>query len=158
MHKINYAYLYNYVELFSVFRTQQLTQEDINEAVEYKVVFISPDANSWNSNCEDWNAMEEKILDYDGDIKQRDPPQQMELMQQDELFDFSALDTIEFYGNDYEKCVDALIFYAYVSNPQVRETMKNNTMKDWLILGDPICAQVAVMDANLYGNLLGLAL
>ena len=42
--------------------------------------------------------MEEEILDYYGDIKQRDPPQQMYLIQKDDLFDVSALDAIRFPG------------------------------------------------------------
>ena len=44
-------------ETFSVFNTRQLTQEEINEAGEYKVIFISPGADYWNPNCEDWDAM-----------------------------------------------------------------------------------------------------
>ena len=58
-----------------VFRTRQLTKEEINETGKYKVIFISPDADSWNSNSEDYAAMEEEILVYYGKIKQLDPLQ-----------------------------------------------------------------------------------
>ena len=63
--------------MFLVFRTRQLIQDEINEVGEYKVTFISPEADSWNPNGEDWDAMEDEILDYDGDIKQRYPPQKL---------------------------------------------------------------------------------
>ena len=41
----------------------------------------------------------------------------MELIQQYEFFDVSALDAIRFSGEDYEKRVDALIFSVYVNKP-----------------------------------------
>ena len=74
--------------------------------------------------------MEEEALDYDGGIKQRDTPQQMELIQQDTFFDVSALDAIRFSGEDCDKCVDALIYSVYVRNPHYGETMSNTIMQD----------------------------
>ena len=62
--------------------------------------------------------MEEEMLNYYGEIKNSDPPQQIELIHQNEFFGVSALDAIKFSREDYEKRVDALISYAYVSNNQ----------------------------------------
>ena len=42
---------------FSVFVTQKLTQEEVNNAGEYKVIFISPDSDCGNSKCEAWAVM-----------------------------------------------------------------------------------------------------
>ena len=89
-----------------------------------------------------------------GEIKHRDPLQQMEIIHQDEFFDVSVLDAIRFSGEEYEKRVDALISSAHVSNPQGGGTMRNTTMDDWLIMEDPIHAHMATMDDNLDGNLL----
>ena len=54
--------------------------------------------------------------------------------------------------------MDALIYFAYVSNPQYGETMKNTTMEDWFIVKDPIRAYVDEMGPNLDGNVLDLEL
>ena len=113
----------------SVFITRQLTQEEISQGGDYKVIFVSFDDDSWNSHFEDWAAMEEDILDYDGEIKQRDPTQQMKIIQHDYFFDVSALYVIRFSGEYSEKHMDSLISSAYVINPQVGETMRNTTMQ-----------------------------
>ena len=58
------------------------------------------------------------MLDYDGEIKKRGPPQQMDIIHQNNFFDISALDFIRFSGEDYEKSVNSLIPSSYVRNPQ----------------------------------------
>ena len=58
------------------------------------------------------------MLDYDGEIKKRGPPQQIDIIHQNNFFDISALDFIIFSGEDYEKSVNYLIPYSYVRNPQ----------------------------------------
>ena len=50
----------------SVFTTRKLTQEEVNNAGEYKVIFISPDYDCWNPKCEAWAVMEDDILDFEG--------------------------------------------------------------------------------------------
>ena len=82
----------------------------------------------------------------------------MELIQQDDFFDVSVLDAIRFSWEDYEKRMDTLISYAYVSNPHYGEPMRNTNMEDWFIVEYPIRAHVAKMDSNKDGNLLDSAL
>ena len=54
--------------VFSVFEMRQLNATEIAKAGEYDIVFISPDADSWNPNCETWGDQEDLMLDQDGDI------------------------------------------------------------------------------------------
>ena len=53
-----------------VFETRRLNVTEITEAGEHDIVFISPDADSWNPNCETWGDQEYLMLDQDGDIIQ----------------------------------------------------------------------------------------
>ena len=53
-----------------VFETRRLNATVIAESGEYDIVFISPDADSWNPNCETWGDQEDMMLDQDGDIIQ----------------------------------------------------------------------------------------
>ena len=53
-----------------MFKTRQLNATEIAEAGEYDIVFISPDADSWNPNCETWGDQEDLMLDQDGGIIQ----------------------------------------------------------------------------------------
>ena len=65
---------------FSVFATRKLRQDEVNNAGDYKVIFISPDSDCWNPKCEAWTVMEDEMLDFEGEIRQHDRPNQIELI------------------------------------------------------------------------------
>ena len=54
---------------------------EITESGEYDIVFISPDADSWNPNCETWGDQEYLILDQDGDIIQCEVKKPVEIIE-----------------------------------------------------------------------------
>ena len=45
--------------IFLVFETRRLNATEIAEAWEYDIVFISPDEDSWNPNCENWGDQDQ---------------------------------------------------------------------------------------------------
>ena len=141
-----------------MFATRKLTQEEVNNSGEYKVIFISPDSDCWNSKCEAWAVMEDEMLDFGGEIRQHDSPKQLELIKKDDFSNVSSLDSIRFSGEDYETRVNAIISSDYISNPQVDVTTIRHYMQDLLINDDPIRAHVASIDSNLDGALLDSAL
>ena len=52
--------------IFSVFKTRNLNDEEIAEPGGYDILYLTPDADSWNSNCEAWAEQEDEMLDIDG--------------------------------------------------------------------------------------------
>ena len=50
--EINLRIPLNIEGIFLVFETRRLNATEISEAGEYDIVFISPDADNWNPNCE----------------------------------------------------------------------------------------------------------
>ena len=66
--EINLRILLKIEGIVLVFETRQLNATEFAKAGEYDIVFISPDADSWNPNCETWGDQEDLMLDQDGDI------------------------------------------------------------------------------------------
>ena len=67
---------------------------EIVEAGEYDIVFISPDADSWNQNCETWGDQEDLMLDQDGDIIQYEVKKPVEIIKESDYFGMSSMKTI----------------------------------------------------------------
>ena len=49
--------------ILSVFNTLQLNENEVAEALEYDIIFITPDADIWIPNCDAWAEQEDEILD-----------------------------------------------------------------------------------------------
>ena len=45
--------------IISVFKTRKLNHEEISEPGGYDILYLTPDADSWNPNCEAWAEQED---------------------------------------------------------------------------------------------------
>ena len=54
------------VGIFSVFKTKKLNTKEIAEPGGYDILYLTPDADSWDPNCEAWDEQEDEMLDVDG--------------------------------------------------------------------------------------------
>ena len=54
--------------IFSVFKTRNLNDEEIAEPGGYDILYLTPDADSWDPNCEAWAEQEDEMLDIDEEI------------------------------------------------------------------------------------------
>ena len=75
--------------IFPVFETRWLNANEVTEAGEYDIVFISPDADSWNPNCETWGDQEDLMLDQDGDIIRYEVNKPVEIIEESDYFGMS---------------------------------------------------------------------
>ena len=48
--------------IFSVFNTCWLNENEVVEALEYDIIFITPDADIWSPNCDAWAEQEDEML------------------------------------------------------------------------------------------------
>ena len=67
--------------IFLVFKTRNLNDEEIAEPGGYDIPYLTPDADSWDPNCEAWAEQEDEMLDIYGKIllrTQRPPVQIIE--------------------------------------------------------------------------------
>ena len=113
---------------FSVSTTQKLTQDEVNNAGDYKVILISPDSNCWNPKCEAWTVMKDEMLYFEVKIRQHDRPKHIELINKYDFDNVSSLDSIRLSGEDYETRVDAIISLAYISDSQDDVTTEQHHM------------------------------
>ena len=141
-----------------MFETRRLNANEVAEAGEYYIVFISPDADSWNPNCETWGGQEDLMLDQDGDIIQYEVKKPVEIIEESDYFGMSSMESIGVSKEKYESYIDALISSAYTSIPETGDVTDSHRVKDWLIVEDGICAHVASTDARLDEKLLDCAL
>ena len=49
--------------IFSVFKTRKLNDEEIAEPGCYDILYLNPDADSLDPNCEAWAEQEDEIFD-----------------------------------------------------------------------------------------------
>ena len=77
-----------------MFETRRLNATEIAEAGEYDIVFISPDVDSWNPNCETWGDQEDLMLDQDGDIIQYKAKKPVEIIEENDYFSMSSMKAI----------------------------------------------------------------
>ena len=52
--------------IFLVFKTKKLNDEEIAEPGCSDILYLTPDADSWDPNCEAWAEKEDEMLDIDG--------------------------------------------------------------------------------------------
>ena len=48
--------------IFLVFKTRKLNNEEITEPGGYDILYLTPDADSWDLNCEAWAEQEDETL------------------------------------------------------------------------------------------------
>ena len=141
-----------------MFETRQLNATDIAKAGEYDIIFISPDADSWNPNCETWGDQEDLMLDQDEDIIQYEVKKPVGVIEESDYFGMSSMEAIGVSKEKYESHIDTLIYSAYTSIPEPGYVTYSHRVQDWLIVEDGIHAHVASTDARLDDKLLGCAL
>ena len=101
--------------IFSVFNTRRINKNEVAEALEYDIIFITPDTDIWSPNCDAWSEKEYEMLDEHGEIRQHETRKATEIIEQGDYFDVSALDAIRISGEKYQHCIDAYISSACVS-------------------------------------------
>ena len=57
--------------IFSIFKTRKISNEEIAEPGGYKLLYLAPDADSWDPNCEAWAEQEDEMVDMEGEILPR---------------------------------------------------------------------------------------
>ena len=144
--------------IFSVFETRQLNATEIAETGEYDIVFISPDTDSWNPNCETWGDQEDFMLDQDGDIIQYEVKKPVEIIEESEYFGTSSMEAIGVSKEKYESRIDTIISSAYKIIPEPGDVTDSHCVQDWLLVEYGIRAHVVATDARLDEKLLDCAL
>ena len=144
--------------IFLVLETKRLNATDIAEAGEYDIVFISPDAYSWNPNCETWGDQEDLMLDQDGDIIQYEVKKPVEIIEENDYFGMSSMKAIGVSKEKYESHIDTIISSAYTSIPEPGYVTDSPLVQDWLLVEDGIRAHVVATDARLDEKLLDCSL
>ena len=142
-----------------MFETRRLNANEITEAGEYDIVFISPDADSWNPNGETWGDQEDLMLDQGGDIIQYKAKKPVEIIKENDHFSMSSMKSTGVVSEEkYESYIDNIISSAYTSIPKPGDVTDSHRVQDWLLVEDGIRAHVAATDARLYEKLLDCAL
>ena len=52
--------------IFSIFKTRKLSNEEIEEPGGYDLLYLTPDADSWDPTCEAWAEQEDEMVDMEG--------------------------------------------------------------------------------------------
>ena len=139
--------------------TRRLNATETAKAEEYDIVFISPDADSWNPNCETWGDQEDLMLDQDGDIIKYKAKKPVEIIEENDYFRMSSMKAIGVVSKDnYESHIDTIISSAYTSIPEPGDVTDSHHVQDWLLVEDGIWAHVAATDTRLDEKLLDCAL
>ena len=73
-----------------VFKTRKLNDEEITEPGCSIILYLTPDADSWDPNCEAWDEQEDEMLDIDGEILLRTQRPPVHIIEEDDYFDVSG--------------------------------------------------------------------
>ena len=141
-----------------MFEMRGLNATEVSKAREYDIVFISPDADSWNPNCETWGDQEDLMLNQDGEIIQYEVKKPVEFIEESDYIGMSSMDASGVSRDKYESYIDTLISSAYTSIPEPGDVTESHRVQDWLLVEDSILAHVASTDARLDEKLLDCAL
>ena len=133
--------------IFSIFKTRNLSDEEIAEPGGYDILYLTPDADSWDPNCEDWAGQEDEMLGIDGEILLRTQCTPVQIIEENDYFNVSGIDAIMISAENYEKYIDAVISSAYVSTPGPVEMSDDFSIQDWQLGADGVRAGVAATDA-----------
>ena len=88
--EINLSISLQIVGIFSVFKTRKLNNEEIAEPGGYDILYLTPDADSWDPNYEACDEQEDKMLDVDGEILLRTQLLPVHIIEGDDYFDISG--------------------------------------------------------------------
>ena len=117
-HEIGLSITFQLEGIFSIFKTRKLSNEEIVDPGGYKVLYITPDADSWDPNCEAWAEKEDDMVDMEGEILPHTCRVTFQIVNENEYCDISGIKAIRISGERYDKCIDAVISSAYVSTPE----------------------------------------
>ena len=71
--------------IFSCFPSRALTRDEENDAEQLEVVYLTPDAMSWEPNDESWGEREDAYLDHLGDVLDHPTSPEHELIEKRDL-------------------------------------------------------------------------
>ena len=143
--------------IFSIFKTRKLSNEDIAEPGGYDLIYLTPDADSWDPNYEAWAEQEDDMVDTEGEILPHTCRVPVQIVDENDYCDVSGIEAIMISGERYDKCTDAVISSTYVNTPE-GEMPDDFYIQDWQLGTDGVRAGVAATDARLDGTLLDAAL
>ena len=141
-----------------VFKTRKLNNEEIAEPGGYDILYLTPDADFWDPNCEAWAEQEYEMLDIDGGILLRTQRPPVQIIEEDDNFGISGTYAIRLSAENYEKCIDTVISSAYFSTPGPGEMADDFNIQDWKLGTDGVHTGVTATYALLDGKLLDDAL
>ena len=97
-------------DILSYLPTRALTLEEMQRCDEMKHVFLSPDAETWDTYSETYDLNEEQLVDSGGDTVYT-PPRDREVSEPMEFEEFRTkpLDNMVGKVSEYDKFVDAVI-------------------------------------------------
>ena len=84
-----------------VFKTRELNDDEILEPGGYDILYLTPDADSWDPNCEAWAEQEDEMLDIDGVILLRTQFTPVQIIEEDDYFDVSGIYAIRLSAENY---------------------------------------------------------
>ena len=117
------------------------------------MLYPTPDADSWDPNCEAWAEQEDEMLDIDGEILLRTQHMPVQIIEEDDYFDVTGIDDIGLSAENHDKCIDVVISAAYVSTPGPGQMADDFNIQDSQLGTDSMHAGVAATDARLNGKL-----
>ena len=103
--------------IFLLFKIRKINNEEIAEPGGYDILYLTPDPDSWDPNCEAWDEQEDEMLDIDGEILLHTQRPPVQIIEEDDYFDVSGTYAIRLSAENYEKCIDTVIYYACFSTP-----------------------------------------
>ena len=83
----------------------------------YDILYLTPDADSWDPNCEAWAEQEDEMLDVDGEILLRTQRPPVHIVEGDYYFYVSGTYAIRVSAETYEKYIIYVISSANISTP-----------------------------------------
>ena len=85
-----------------VFKTRKLNDEEIAEPGGYDILYLTPDADSWDPNGEAWAEQEDEMLDIEGEILLRTQRPPVQIIEEEDYFDVSGIYTIRISADNYD--------------------------------------------------------
>ena len=73
------------------------------------MIYINPDADSWDPNCEAWAEQEDEMMNMEGEILPHTCHVPVQIVDENDYCDVSGTKAIRIPGERYDICIDAVI-------------------------------------------------
>ena len=67
------------------------------------MLYLTPDADSWDPNCEAWDEQEDEIVDTEGEILPHTYRVPVQIVDKNDYCDVSGIEAIRISGERYDK-------------------------------------------------------